>query len=427
MFQKSFFFPEACLNPDRNSICVSKEDLYSPETGYGFVTEENREKQELLQIPAISNGFRPINTVTKRPVPVCFKADVPVQGNYRVEIKAENDGREALIFLERRRLYLLDDFKGTKTFSFTANVCDIIPEGKGRLYHDMDLDVTWVGEGLKILSIDVKEVNCPTIYIAGDSTVTDQPADYPYSPGTSYCGWGQMLPAYLKDTVAVSNHAHSGLSTETFRKEGHYSIIESYIKPGDYFFMQFGHNDQKLEHLRENTGYRENLVRFIQEIRAKGAFPVIVTSLARNTWFKEGESYNDLLHAYALECEKIGAEYDVPVLDLHGYSMDLIIKNGLQESKKFYYPGDYSHTNDYGAYIMAGFVASEMKRAAAVAKEAHYKAFAGMMREDVPEWPIDPELLKLPEIVVSGKIEETAKEKSYQLEMDRLNEIITNK
>lgn len=423
MFQKLYCFREENDSPKRGCVRVPKETLYSAETGYGFVTKENRDKVEKLQIPGISNNFIPLDIKCDRPVPTMFKCDVPKQGNYRVEIAAQNDGSQALIFLERRRLYYLGNFKGEKRFSFTVNICDIIPEHTGKVYSDTDLDVSWIGSGLKICSIEVREVNCPTIFIAGDSTVTDQPADYPYSPGSSYSGWGQMISAYLNDTVAVSNHAHSGLTTETFRKEGHYSIIESYIRPGDYFFMQFGHNDQKLEHLRENTGYRDNIVRYIREIREKSAFPVIVTSLSRNTWFKNGESYNDLLKAYALECEKIGQEYSVPVLDLHGYSMDLIIKNGLEESRKFYHPGDYTHTNDYGAYIMAGFVASEMKRAAAVSTEAHYRAFAGMMREEVPEWPIDPEMLKMPG---EDKKDEPGG-KSYQLEMDRLNEIITNK
>jgi len=423
MFQKEFSF---CLDKEttkRGCVQVNPSDLYSPETGYGFVTKENREKQELLQIPALSNGFIPMDIESDRPIPTSFKCDVLKQGNYLVEIDAENDGTQALIFLERRRLYYIGNFKGKKTFSFCVNVCDIIPEFKEKLYYDKDLDITWIGKGIKISRIEVKETNCPTIFIAGDSTVADQPANYPYSPGTSYSGWGQMLSAYLNNTVAVSNHAHSGLTTESFRKEGHFSVIESYIKPGDYFFIQFGHNDQKREHLKADEGYRENLLRFIKEVRAKGAFPVIVTSLARNTWFKEGESYNDFLKAYTLECEKISKEYDVPMLDLHGYSMELVIKNGLLESKKFYFPGDYTHTNDYGAYIMAGFIASEMKWTALRSKENCYKAFEGMLREDVPAWEIDPELLKMP----TQKEENEVNQKSYQLEMDRLNEIITNK
>lgn len=421
MFQKSFFLEEGFEGFKRNSIGVSDTDIYSPEIGYGFISDELREKQELLKIPAVSNGFMPIKVKDRRPIPTFFKIDVPRQGNYLVEIEAENDGREALIFLERRRLAALEHFIGKKKFVFSVNVCDIIPEHKERIYIDKDLDVTWVGEGLKVLTIEVSETNCPTIYIAGDSTVTDQPADYPYSPGSSYSGWGQMLPAFLNESVAVSNHAHSGLTTETFRSEGHYSIIESYIRPGDYFFMQFGHNDQKLEHLREDGGYRDNLTRYIREIRDRGAFPVIVTSLARNTWFNSGEAYNDLLSAYAAECKRLGKELSVPVFDLHEFSMELIKENGLEESKKFFHPGDLTHSNDYGAYVMAGYIASEMKHVSESDAAPAYRAFKGMLRENVPDWEIDPELLKMPVLLTE---EEAAPDEPYQLKMDKLSEII---
>ncbi len=426
MFQKAFIFKK---NPDteytgRNGVNVS-EKLYTSETGYGFVTVKNRAEQELLQIPAITSGFIPTeNPAAGRLIPVMFRADVPHSGNYRVEVNATNDGQEALIFLERRRLYSLEPFSGTMNFSFTCNVCDIIPEHKERIYRDSSLDIAWAGEGLTVNAVEIREQACPTIFIAGDSTVTDQPADYPYSPGTSYSGWGQMLSAYLNDTVAVSNHAHSGLTTESFRKEGHYSIISKDIAPGDYFFMQFGHNDQKLDHLRQNTGYRENLIRYIDEIRERGAFPVIVTSLARNTWFNNGEAYNDLLKDYAEECLVIGREYDVPVLDLHRFSMELVMREGLEESRKYYFPGDLSHTNDFGAYLMAGYIASEMKRVASESKVQAYKLFASMLRTGVSEWKIDPERLKLP--AAEGQ-KNPAVEEPYRLKMDRLSEIIKNR
>ena len=89
----------------------------------------------------------------------------------------------------------------------------------------------------------IAKTKIPAVYLAGDSTVTDQPGDYPYYPGTCYCGWGQMLPAYLDARLSVSNHSHSGLTTDTFRKEGHYAVIEQYSRPGDYVFYQFGHTD----------------------------------------------------------------------------------------------------------------------------------------------------------------------------------------
>ena len=93
MFQKAFIFKK---NPDteytgRNGVNVS-EKLYTPETGYGFVTVKNRAEQELLQIPAITSGFIPTeNPAAGRLIPVMFRADVPHSGNYRVEVNATNE------------------------------------------------------------------------------------------------------------------------------------------------------------------------------------------------------------------------------------------------------------------------------------------------------------------------------------------------
>lgn len=98
------------------------------------------------------------------------------------------------------------------------------------------MDIAVLADRPRISALTVEEVNGPTVYMAGDSTVTDQPGDYPYYPGTCYCGWGQMLPAYFDTRVAVSNHSHSGLTTDSFRKEGHYAVISQYSKPGDYVF-----------------------------------------------------------------------------------------------------------------------------------------------------------------------------------------------
>lgn len=412
MFQKKIVFSDSCT------------PLYTPENGAGYVTEENRNKQELLQIPEITSGFIPVKMLTVRPIPVIYRADVPAQGNYLVKIEAENDGSEAIIFLERRRLSYYGNFKGKKSFTFAVNVCDVVPRDHTEVFEDKSLDMAWIGNGLKLLSAEILECNIPTIYIAGDSTVTDQPADYPYSPGTSYSGWGQMLSAFVNEGAAVSNHSHSGLTTETFRNEGHYGIVEKYIKSGDFLLMQFGHNDQKLAHLKEDTGYRENFRRYVAEARSHGAYPIIVTSLSRNTWFNSGESYNDLLQAYAKECFRLGEELSVPVVDLHGFSMDLIIENGLEESKKFYYPGDLTHTNDYGAYLMASYVAAELAKIGAAHTDDAYGIFAKLIKTDCPEWKINKELLIKPVLKAD---EEVAADEPYTLKMDRLEEIITNK
>lgn len=424
MYQKGFFFKENRNDVKKSFVFVSDDELYTPDKGYGFVTEKIVKKQELLQIPALNSGFIYKEIENVLPTPVMFKVNVGHQGNYRVELEVENDGAEAQIFLERRRMYYVGNFTGVQKFAFTVNVCDIIPEHTERIYFDTDLDISWIGDGIIIHSIEVKEESCPTIFIAGDSTVTDQPSDYPYSPGVTYCGWGQMLPAFLNDKVAVSNHAHSGLTTESFRKEGHYSIISQYIKPGDFFFMQFGHNDQKIEELREDKGYRDNIVRYIHEIRSQGAFPIIITPLSRNTWKNDVGSYNDLLEKYGDECIRLGKEFGVPVLDLHALSMEEIVKNGMESSKKYFHPGDYTHTNDYGAYLMASFVASELKKVAETTKISAYKQIAGFLRKNPAVWEIDKEKLIMPKLKGSTEEEKT---EPYQIAMDRLEEIIRRK
>lgn len=353
-----------------------------------------------------------------RRIPLSFKLDVPCQGNYRVtvEIRSERPMRDVLIFMGRRHLGYRGDVPGEghsnepgpqggfkaqgteygredgtdigKGFSCTmmANVCDIVPRGHTEVYEDRTLDITVVADRPVISAIAVEEAECPTVFIAGDSTVTDQSADYPYAPGSSYSGWGQMISAYLEGNIAVSNHAHSGLTTQSFREEGHYGIVERYIRPGDYYFCQFGHNDQKLESLKAEEGYRRNLVRYIRECRERGAFPVLVTPLARNTWKGSDGSYNDLLEEYAAVCVSIGHQEDVPVLDLHKRSMDFIREMGLEASKACFFPGDYTHSNDYGGYFMAGLVAQEIREVCGRRKEAEYRFLADCVTDGFGAW-----------------------------------------
>lgn len=363
--------------------------LYSKENGYGFVTDQNRNQSPDLQIAELNSAFEPYywlqnqnlisisddetscfihygnsTSDTWDRIPLIFKSNVPKSGNYLVTItfSSQKDIKNAMIFTGRRRLAFLSDVQKNKQYivNVTVNVTDIIPRGYHSRFEDRSIDITLIGDGLHLHSISISPADIPTIYIAGDSTVTDQSGSYPYSPEQCYNGWGQDLSLYLKPEIAIANHAHSGLTTESFRKEGHYSIVMETIRPGDFYFIQFAHNDQKLSHLQYNGGYRENIIQYIKEVKEKGAYPVIVTPLARNTWKGDG-SYNDLLKDYAEECRKIGKEYHIPVLDLNRRSTDFILDGGLEDRKRYFYPGDYTHTNDYGGYIMAGFIAEEIQ------------------------------------------------------------------
>lgn len=425
MFRRNFLF--GVDSDTANVIGVTASDIYQPGKGYGFVTEQNRREQELLKISELNSGFdtvywyqdenlthlqndesgcfldsdAEISLLEKkngevqegehRRIPLSFKVDVPRQGNYKVTItiRTGEPMKNVLIFTGRRRLGFLGDIPGNSVFTHAmmVNVCDIVPRGQTRIYTDKTLDITVVADKPRISEINILETVCPTIYIAGDSTVTDQSADYPYAPGTSYSGWGQMITAYMNDKIAVSNHAHSGLTTDSFRKEGHYAVIDQYSKPRDFFFYQFGHNDQKLEDLKARGGYQTNLLRYISECRDKGAYPIIVTPIARNTWKGNDGSYNDLLAEYAESCKEVGRLAEVPVLDLHKCSMDFIMKKGLEASKAYFFPNDYTHSNDYGAYFMAGLVAKEIVRVCGHHQEPGYRFLAKCVTEGFGAWP----------------------------------------
>lgn len=377
------------------AIYVTPERLYGEDSGngkpdYGFLTEKNRNRIKQLQIPELNSGLDTVYWYRRTEItefvadkygcrvtwagegeiPLTFVSDVPAEGNYRVRIVLHAaKTAEVLLFLGRRRLawrgvlpgetdtggmHLLEN--GNWEGTFVTNICPIIPRTYTDPMEDLTLDITLFGREVSLLEVEIIPWTGRTVYIAGDSTVTDQSADYPYLPGNSYCGWGQMLSAYLGDRMAVSNHAHSGLTTESFRSEGHYQILSDRIGEGDICLLQFGHNDQKLMHLMAEGGYRENLIRYIEELREKGAVPVLVTPLARNSWRGDDGTYNDLLQPYDEACIRIGEEYHVPVLPLHQKSKDFIRSCGRDRAMRYFYPSDYTHSNDYGAFMFAGFV-----------------------------------------------------------------------
>ncbi len=432
MFRRNFLF--GIDSDTANVIGVGREDLYQPGSGYGFVTEQNRREQEGLKIPELNSAFDTVywyqdenlteiqedingcfldsNEIIrkleedsgevikgeKRRIPLSFKVDVPRAGNYlvTVTIVSEQENKDVLIFTGRRRLGFRGNIPaGTFECKLPVNVCDIVPRGQTRIYTDKTLDITILADEPRISALSVVEVNCPTIYIGGDSTVTDQSADYPYASGCSYSGWGQMLSAYINESIAVSNHAHSGLTTDSYRKEGHYALTDQFLKRGDFYLFQFGHNDQKLDELKAQEGYKTNLLRYIDECRKKEVYPVLVTPLARNTWKGNDGTYNDLLEEYAAVCLQVGEETGVPVLDLHGLSMAFIKENGLEASKAYFFPGDYTHSNDYGAYKMAGFVAEEIIRVCENHTNPGYRFLAKCITEGFGIWEPGQEIIQM--------------------------------
>ncbi|MCR5104441.1 MAG: hypothetical protein K6B68_08330 [Eubacterium sp.] len=377
------FFEDLDAFVDYRSI-EKNTDSFIPEINTGFLPLAGYVGYEKHKIKSDEFGVFYDDTTTGD-MPLSYQIRDVENGNYLLDITiaADRDLSEAYVFTGRRRLCWFGSIKAgeRKTVRCIDNVTPIIPRYHTNAVQDSGIDVTVLGEGLHLSSISYKKWDGKTIYIAGDSTVTDQTGFYPYYPKANYNGWGQMLPFFTKDRYAVSNHAHSGLTTESFKSEGHYKVMLDLIKEGDICLFQFGHNDQKITELAADSGYRRNLINYIENIRSKKAVPVIVTPLARNTWFGNRDEYNDLLSEYDRVCYQICKEMSVSVIDLHKVSMNLIMKLGRTRVRSFFYPGDYTHSNDFGGYLFAGYI---------------YDALLGQKKNELsPVWNPPDELRKV--------------------------------
>ena len=301
-----------------------------------------------------------------------YYADADGEGIYYITYKIETakEIEQLFVFAGRKQLLRLGKRKAGEVIEGTLylHFGEMIPR-----FHSECMTITKIGFSVacedltKLKSVGMAaeklsaKTKIPVVYLAGDSTVTDQTCPKPYMPGGCYSSWGQCLAYFIGGSTAIDNQAHSGLTTETFRNEGHYDIVKKDIRPGDFCLFQFGHNDQKLAHLQAQTGYKENLMNYVNEIRGLCGVPILVTPLARNTWKDDG-TYNDLLAEHAQAVFEVGEETGVPVIDLHKYAADLIKKNGKEASRVYFHPGDMTHTNEYGSFLFAHFIARELSK-----------------------------------------------------------------
>ena len=203
-----------------------------------------------------------------------------------------------------------------------------------------------------------------TIFLAGDSTCAAKQPDK--RPET---GWGEMLGQHFKDgKVRIENRAMNGRSTKSFISEGRWQAIVDEMKKGDYVFVQFGHNDEskdKGDRYTPPDDYRRNLVRFISDVRANGGFPVLLTPVMRRRFDKDGKFY-DTHGEYPDIVRAVAKEQNAPLIDMHRMSETVIVKYGVEGSKKLFlqlkpgenpnYPNgveDNTHFSPLGAEEMA--------------------------------------------------------------------------
>ncbi len=391
----SFAFATAAAAPfEPRTIDLSRlsvADAYTSARGYGF-----------------DLGTHPSDT---DPQPFFFSVAVP-EGNYRVTVTL-GDGRapsEETLRAESRQLlleHLVTPPGAFVTRSFIVNVrtpalppppknapggsaVRLNPGEIGSLRWDEKLTLEFDGAAPRVQSIQVESADVPTIFLAGDSTVTDQPDE----PAAS---WGQMLPRFFKPGVAVANHAESGETMKSFLTSLRLAKILSQIKAGDYLFIQFGHNDEKRNwpqtYVEAHSTYPAYLRVFIAEARLRGATPVLVTSMQRRTFDEHGNIRNT--HGdYPAAVRAVAREEQVALIDLDRMSTEFYQALGPARAPlAFNQLGrDATHHDDYGAYELAKCVIQGIR-------DAHLP-LAALIADDFigfdPAHPDSPEAFALP-------------------------------
>lgn len=209
-----------------------------------------------------------------------------------------------------------------------------------------------------------KQAAVTTIFVVGDSTASDYSDDrYPRT------GWAQVLPSFFNsDSIRISNHAASGRSSKSFYNEGRWNTVKNAIKPGDFVFIQFAHNDAKTDEERYTnpaTTYKEYLAIYITETRAKGGFPVLISSIPRNNW--SGTKIRQAHKPYTASMKEEAESKNVPFMDMEAGTMELLNLLGkeftsqniflnLEAGKWINYPNgitDGTHLQEKGAFQLS--------------------------------------------------------------------------
>jgi lysophospholipase L1-like esterase len=209
-----------------------------------------------------------------------------------------------------------------------------------------------------------------TVWLAGDSTMAQKQPDK--RPET---GWGEALqPCFDSSEVRIANRAMNGRSTRSFVAEGRWKAIVDSLHAGDYVFIQFGHNDEKIgtNNYSSPDDYRRNLVQLVDEVRAKQAQPVLFTPVVRRKF--DGAQLVPTHGAYPDAARAAARERNVPLVDMERSSAALVQQLGPDSSRALWlhlaaganpnYPigvQDDTHFNPLGARTMAGLAIDAMR------------------------------------------------------------------
>jgi len=279
-------------------------------------------------------------------------------GNYEVSVQLGGGTVAGNTYIEaetsRRMLTTTTTTAGqTQCFNFVVNVRQ--PEGQPVEAVDAGtpgLDLYFKGNAPQLKAIGYRLISAPVVaYLAGDSTVCDQ-------TDTAYAGWGQFLPQKFNHPLAIANYADSGESSGSFLGNGSlWGAIKSRMKANDWVFIQFGHNDKTTA----EATFRSNMTTMVNNVKAAGAKPILVTPPARIGYTLPEELVNSLGVDVSQVIRDLGTSLGVPVIDLTVTVWNWQQTIGSNWPNYYALGTDHTHTSQAGADVISGFVATAIE------------------------------------------------------------------
>lgn len=337
-----------------------------------------------------------------------FSVRLP-EGNYRVTVRLGGPQAGSTTLLAEQRRLMLEAVPTAKLRqverSFIVNVRSaalappppnapggdavrLTPRELGSSTWDDRLTLEFAGTAPQVAAMRIEPANVPTLYLAGDSTVTDQAV----APSAS---WGQMLPRFFTADIAIANHAQSGETLKSFVSGLRLDKLLSTLHPGDWVMIQFGHNDQKSQwpqtYVHAASTYRSWLRVYLAEVRSRGGTPVLVTSPERRNFDDAGHLVNSL-EDYPRAVREVAREEGVALVDLTDMSRRFYEALGPElAARAFADDGrDRTHHDEYGAYSIARMVIEGLRACdprLLAGLDAHIAADAGRFDPAHPPQP----------------------------------------
>jgi lysophospholipase L1-like esterase len=193
-----------------------------------------------------------------------------------------------------------------------------------------------------------------TIHVVGDSTA----AIFPSTDPTGRVGWASVFQPFFASGVTIDDAALSGRSSKSYIDEGHWTTVKATIRPGDYVFVEFGHNDEKTgdaaRYTDPATTFRDYLRTYVNDTRAAQGFPVLLTPISRRQF--SGNTLVDTHGAYPAAMIAVGQETGTPVIDMTERTRVWLENLGPTASVPLFATGDNTHLSATGAPQVAQLV-----------------------------------------------------------------------